>query len=277
MSILVKLRDSKNLPEAESQIRDYILKNPKSIIGMTCKDLGVKTYTSAATVVRLCKRINSSGFTNLKLLIAQELKVFEEKNMEVYDSTNIKKGDKIVDIIEKINSINVKSVEETSMLMNPETLQKIVDEIKAASSLDIFGIGSSHIVALDATFKFMRIGKNTINFALYDRQYVQALNSNSSHVALLISYSGESEQIIEICKKLKGNFVKTISITSSSENELAKMCDYNLFVSCKETIFRSGAISSRTGTLHVVDILYSAYCNDDFEKNIKRINLTRIE
>lgn len=139
---------------------------------MTCKELGEKTYTSAATVVRLCKRIDVDGFNKLKMLIVREAKVFEEKNLEIYDFTSIKKGDTIDEIIEKINSINVKTIEETSMLINPVTLSKVVDEISDAKCLNIFGIGSSYIAALDATFKFMRLGKNVTNYALYNRQYV---------------------------------------------------------------------------------------------------------
>lgn len=277
MSVLIKLRDNKNLTEAESQVRDYILKTPNEIIDLTSKELGERTYTSAATVVRLCKRIGIGGFNKLKLSINQELKVFESKNIEILDSTYISPDDNVKEIVDKLNTINIQSIEETSILINTETLKKVVELIKEAKILDLYGIGNSHIIALDATFKFTRVGKNAINFALYDRQYVQALNSNQEHFALLFSYSGESKQILDIAQILKDNFVKTVSITSSSENTLSKLCDYNLYVSNKESKFRSGAISSRTASLHVVDILYTVYCNYDYKNSSHKIHKTRIE
>lgn len=277
MSVLIKLRDNKNLPEAESQVRDYILKKPNEVIELTSKELGEKTYTSAATVVRLCKRMDIGGFNKLKLLINQEIKYFESKNIEILDSTSIKQTDNIKEIVEKLNTINTQSIEETSILINTETLKEVVQLIKNAMILDLYGIGNSHIIALDATFKFTRVGKNAINFALYDRQYVQALNSTPEHFALLFSYSGESKQMIDIAQILKDNFVKTVSITSSSQNSLSKICDYNLYVSNKESKFRSGAISSRTASLHVVDILYTVYCNYDYKNTSNKIHKTRIE
>ncbi|MGL5692727.1 MAG: MurR/RpiR family transcriptional regulator [Peptostreptococcaceae bacterium] len=276
MSILIKLRDLKTIPEAENQVRIYIIKNPKNILHMTTADIAKETFTSPATVVRLCKRINSGGFNSLKLKIAREIESFENHNLELLDTTIILKNDSTQNIVEKVTNIHVKSIEETNLLINIETIDIVAKLIKKAKVLDFYGIGSSHIIALDAMHKFMRVGKQVSNHALYDRQFVQALCSEESHLAIIFSYSGESKEMIAIANKLIENNVIIVSVTSSEVNTLAKLANHNLTVSKKETIFRSGAIASRTASLYVVDILYTVYCNLEYNKTTEMIAKTRI-
>ena len=122
----------------------------------------------------------------------------------------------------------------------------------------------------------MRIGKSVSCFQLSDRQIVQAINSDKNHVGVLFSYSGETREIIEMAKTLQDNAVTTIAITCSTKSTLADLCDFALFVSSKETIFRSGAMSSRTAQLYIVDILYSICTSLDYDRSVKNVNKTRI-
>ena len=93
MSVLIKLRDFANLPEAEQEVKNFILKYPKRVLEMTTAEIAQETYTSSATVVRLCKRIGVGGFNKLKLLIAKENEVFDNMNLEILDTTTINKND----------------------------------------------------------------------------------------------------------------------------------------------------------------------------------------
>lgn len=277
MSVLIKLRDTRNLPEAENQVRQYILKHPKEILGCTVFDLAQKSYTSAATVVRLCKRLDVKGFTKLKILLAEELKYFEKMELELLDSTSIEKTDGPDTIVEKITSIVLRTVEETRVMVHTENFVDVVKLMKKASILDFYGVGASNVVAMDATYKFMRMGKCVVSYQLSDRQYVQAVTSDSRHAGLIFSYSGETREMLRIAGILQKNGTPVIAITSSGENSLNKIADYNLFVTEKETIFRSGAMASRIAQLYIVDLLYALYCSLDYEASLEKIQQTRID
>ena len=116
-----------------------------------------------------------------------------------------------------------------------------------------------------------------ITYQLYDRQYVQAVNSDASHVGIIISYSGETKEMLKIAGILQKNGTPVVAVTSSGENSLNRIADYNLFVTAKETVFRSGAMASRTAQLYIIDILYALYCSLDYDESIKKIQQTRIE
>ncbi|MFV0552252.1 MAG: MurR/RpiR family transcriptional regulator [Anaerorhabdus sp.] len=276
MSILITLREYRNLSEAENQVRDYLLKNSKEIIDKSIYELAEKTYTSPATIVRLCKKLGVKGFSQLKIQIASEIKAFDTIHLDILDTTSIAKDDSVKQIIDKVTNISIQSIEETRILLDEKKLLNSARELMKASVIDFYGVGASNTVAFDAAYKFVRIGKSVSCFQLSDRQIVQAINSDKNHVGVLFSYSGETREIIEMAKTLQDNAVTTIAITCSTKSTLADLCDFALFVSSKETIFRSGAMSSRTAQLYIVDILYSICTSLDYDRSVKNVNKTRI-
>ena len=277
MSVLIKLRDYRNLSAVENQVREYILKYPKKVLEYTVYALAKESFTSPATVVRLCKKIDIKGFARLKVLLAEETKYFQDMKLNLLDTTTIEKNDSPHAIIEKITNIAVKTIEETRVLVNEKQFMQVARLLQKAVIIDFYGVGASNPVAIDAQFKFMRIGKNVITYQLYDRQYVQAVNSDASHVGIIISYSGETKEMLKIAGILQKNGTPVVAVTSSGENSLNRIADYNLFVTAKETVFRSGAMASRTAQLYIIDILYALYCSLDYDESIKKIQQTRIE
>ncbi len=277
MSVLIKLRDYRNLSAAENQVREHILKYPKKVLEYTVYELAKESFTSPATVVRLCKKIDIKGFARLKVLLAEETKYFQDMKLNLLDTTTIEKNDSPHAIIEKITNIAVKTIEETRVLVNEKQFMQVARLLQKAVIVDFYGVGASSPVAIDAQYKFMRIGKNVITYQLYDRQYVQAVNSDASHVGIIISYSGETKEMLKIAGILQKNGTPVVAVTSSGENSLNRIADYNLFVTAKETVFRSGAMASRTAQLYIIDILYALYCSLDYDESIKKIQQTRIE
>ena len=277
MSVLIKLRDQRNLSEAENQVREYILRYPKRVLEYTVYDLARESFTSPATIVRLCKKLDIKGFSRLKVLLAEETKYFQNIKLNLLDTTTIEKDDSPGDIIDKITNISVKTIEETRVLVNKEKLLQVARLMKEANIIDFYGIGASSLVAVDGQFKFMRIGKNVIVHQHYDRQYVQAVNSDASHLGIIISYSGETKEMLQIAGILQKNGTPVVAVTASGENSLNRIADHNLFVTAKETVFRSGAMASRTAQLYVIDLLYAIYCSLDYDEIIQKIQKTRID
>lgn len=274
MSVLLKLREYKQLPNSENEVREYILKNSNEVIKMSIQELASKSFTSPPTIMRLCKRLGLKGFSDLKIEIASELKTFETMNINILDNATFKKTDTVKDIVNKITDITVKSIEETSLLADEKVLYEVAKGIMKADVIDFYGVGASNNIAFDAAFKFMRIGKIVGCLSLIDRQKIQAINSNKNHFAVLISYSGETKEILEIAYILQNNNVPSVSITSRTENKLMNKTLYNLFVTSKESNLRNGAIVSRTSTLYMVDLLYTTCISLDFDNSFEMLKKT---
>lgn len=125
MSVLIKLRDQRNLSEAENQVREYILRYPKRVLEYTVYDLARESFTSPATIVRLCKKLDIKGFSRLKVLLAEETKYFQNIKLNLLDTTTIEKDDSPGAIIDKITNISIKTIEETRVLVNEEELLRV--------------------------------------------------------------------------------------------------------------------------------------------------------
>lgn len=276
MSVLIRLRDIDNLSPAEDAVRKYFLQNKEAVLDLTTQQIGEATFTSASTVVRLCKRLDVGGFTKFKMQLIKEMETLNNMHLEILDSTMIGKDDTEATIVDKITSMNIQSIEETKIMQNISQLNDIVNEIDKAQVIDFFGVGSSHIVALDASYKFMRVGKLVANYALYDRQIVQAINADKNHFAFIFSYSGETDAMIRVANELNSNGVQFVSVTANRVNSLADLSPFNLYVSMKETIFRSAAMSSRTASLYLIDLIYILFSTKNYEESAKKISRTRI-
>lgn len=276
MSLLIKIRESKNFTENENIVAKYIFDNYKKISEMSVNSISKNTFTSIACVTRMCKKIGLKGFNEFKLKLIEEISNLEKDGF-VFNNTDIDKNSNTQKIIEKLNNLSVASLKETKLLQNVEIIEKISKLIKEKMVIDFYGMGASYIVCIDAQYKFMRVGKVTTAFEATDRQYVQACNSDMNHLAVIISYSGQTKEIIKIAEILAKKGIETVSITKYTDNKVKNLCKYNLYVTSKESLKRSAAIYSRISMLNMIDVLYLKYSNDNYEEVSKKIVENSIE
>lgn len=60
-----------NLNEAELCVYNYIVKNLKHILNISVRELADEVHVSTATVMRFCKKMGYSGFSELKYKIKE--------------------------------------------------------------------------------------------------------------------------------------------------------------------------------------------------------------
>lgn len=157
----------------------------------------------------------------MKLLY--ELISFNPKDFEKFDLTFIQEDDSPAAIFEKITHFIHNSIDETYLLQDPDELMRYAEMIQKASMVDFYGAMSSNTVAKDAVKKFMTTGKVCTSNESFEMQRMMALNSDSTHLAIMISYTGETEQMINLANILSGNGTPIITITRSGENTLKKL------------------------------------------------------
>ncbi|MDO5089471.1 MAG: MurR/RpiR family transcriptional regulator [Leptotrichiaceae bacterium] len=275
MSILIKLRENKDFTVNEEYVAKYLIKNYRKIRELDTNIISEKTFTSNACVTRMCQKIGFKGFQEFKLKLLEE--VLNLENGEIhFDNSDIDRKDNTKTVIEKLNGLSISSLKETMLLQEPDVIDTVVNLITEKEVIDFYGIGASYIVCLDARYKFMRAGKTVNCFEGTDLQHVQAVNSNRKHLAVLISYSGLTKEITDIAEILQEKDIDTVSVTGYGNNRLVKKCKYNLFVTSKESLVRSAAIYSRISMLNLIDVIYFAYSNKNYEQVAEKIIKTKI-
>src|SRR5690606_38424324 len=183
----------------------------------------------------------------------------------------------IKDIVEKVTYKNIVTLEDTKSLIDNEMIEQCIELIRQARNICLFGMGSSLLVAQDAHLKFMRLNKPCTVNVDWHVQLLTAKNMSASDIAIIISYSGETVEMITCAKAIKKTGAKIITITGYGNSPIASLADYPLYVAANDALIRSGAMSSRISQLNMIDILYTGYANTQFEKALEKISKTHIQ
>ncbi|WP_366942571.1 SIS domain-containing protein [uncultured Thomasclavelia sp.] len=89
------------------------------------------------------------------------------------------------------------SIDETLQLINEDILRKSVILLDNAKVIDIYGVSGPLRIASDFQYKMFRIGKDVRIAPMVNEQLFQAAQSKADHCAILVSYSGETEEVIK--------------------------------------------------------------------------------
>lgn len=274
-SALLKLREqSQSFSNAEREVAGYIIDNPQIVVDMSVHELARHTFSSASTIVRLCTHTGYSGYREFRKAITQELAQREESKRT--EQKQILRSDSLEDIINKVTWLNVKSLEETRLLLDVEVLRECVEMVRRAKVIYLFGMGASLCAAKDAYLKFLRLNKLCVINEDWHSQLLQARNATQEDLALVISYSGATEEMVECMRELKVNKTPIIAITRCVQSPVSELADQKLYTAANESLFRSGAMSSRMSQLNVVDILYTALANGEYEQSMEQLSRTHI-
>lgn len=268
---LIILRESLcDLPTSEKKAANYILENPHEILGMTINELAEKSDTSKAAVIRLTHSLGIKGFRELKLRIAGDVLGSSEKTFD------ISSDDSLGALLQNIANNGMKAISDTSDILDLDKLEVVVGMLEKATVINFFGLGASHIVSLDAHQKFLRISKFATAFSDLHLLTVQIASMREGDILFVVSFSGETKEVIEAVRLAKVHNVKTVSLTGYRKNTVSEMADINLFVSSvREAEFRSAATASRIAQLHVIDVLFMAVASRTYEDSIAKIDRTR--
>src|SRR5699024_1145099 len=218
-----------------------ILENPKKTSEMTIYQLARKTFSSPASIIRMCKNNGFEGYRDFTKTLIYELAIRQRRKEK--ERKQIQKSDTLEEIIEDTAYRNIMSLEDTRSIMDKEILKKSIELLSRCRNICIFGIGSSFIVAKDDQQKFMRLNRYCFVNEDWHLQLLTARNMSSKDLGIIISYSGQTQEMIECAEAMKKNNVKIISITKYGSSPIVELCDYNIFVAANESTFRSGAMS----------------------------------
>lgn len=269
---LVRLQEAKGtLAQAEERIRIYILSDPKAAANLTISELADSCATSRTTVVRLCRALGYSGYKEFSKALLRD--TASEALGAMY--ADIHSEDCLGRIVESVSLNNISSIQHTLSMISHENLARAVDAIITAGRLHFYGVGGSGIVAKDAQYKFLRIFRDCAAFTDPHEQRFAAASLGKGDVAVLVSYTGQTPDMLETFKVLRQTGATTIAITRYGRNPISDGVDIPLCVSSAETALRSGATGSRIAQLNVVDILYTAVSGRTYSQIKERLALTQ--
>lgn len=274
-SVLVRLQEyTSQATGAERGLIKFILDCPHTVVECNIHQLSEQTFASPATIIRLCRKTGFAGYKEFHKSLLYELAVRKESSMEQKKEIGLE--DSLEEVVNKVTYKNIVSLEDTRKLIDLEILRKCVSLLDKSRNVGLFGLGSSLLVARDMYLKLLRVNKRCTICDDWHAQLLQARNMEDCDLALIISYSGLTEEMLSCARTAKERGASLISITRFEDSPLSRISDYCLTVAATELIFRSGAMSSRISQLNMVDILYTAYVNLHYDHCMGQFDRTHI-
>ncbi len=241
----------------EKRVADFVFDNPQKVLYTSITDLADMCGVGDTTVFRFCKALNLNGYQDFKMLLAQDIANTNGANNILVGTIDIQ--DDVKTICEKALTTNIAALNETYNVLDFDAVSKAVEFMSLAKRIHFFGMGSSGLIALEAKQKFMRIIPNVEFVSDCHMQYMAASLLDSKDLAIIISYSGSTKDMIEIHKIAKQNGCKTICITRYARSPITNFADIVLQCGSNEGPLDGGASSTIMVQLYIIEILYLQY------------------
>ncbi|HZW53801.1 MAG TPA: MurR/RpiR family transcriptional regulator [Candidatus Elarobacter sp.] len=258
------------LRAAEQRVADFILKHPDELIYLTVTELAERTSTSESTVVRLTQKIGYKGYQEFKIMLARDL---VEPTTEIHSA--IEAGDDLATVKSKVFHANAQALRDTLEVLDDEQLRRAVEALAGARRVEIYGVGGSSPLALDAYHKLIKLGVSALALSDGDLMAMSSSLLGPADVALGISHTGASRDVTDALGRAKSCGATTICLTHRPSSPVTKVSDIVLVTAAQQTAFRSDASSSRIAQLTIIDVLYVGVAHVNHERSLRMIERTR--
>lgn len=272
MLILNQFKDKKRFTSVEWEIIDYITKNLKEVLHMTADELAGVTYTSTASIIRLCQKLGLKGYKEFKVQLATEINSFHINGERIREDIPFKKTDSNQETVKKLLNLNYQALTDTYNNLDMEKLNKVAKMISEYNDLSIFGTGSSYLIAADFYGKILRIGMNVHLDSMPGFSHMRSVSQSSNTLAMFVSYYGRQKNHLKVAEMLKNRNIPIILITGPDVGPLCKYATEIIHASVYEPYSKVGAYSSRTAMQFILDSIFSLIFLSHYEKNVKIID-----
>lgn len=240
----------KSLTTTEQKVAAYVLEQPEEIIYLTITELAERVGVSEATVIRFCRKSGFAGFQHLKIAIARELNPAQSTSRD-----ELSWADDLPTICNNVYQTIVHALTQSRTAIDEEELAKAVEAIVAARRVDLYGVGTSGMVAQIACYRLLRIGKQALAHSDPHLQCIAGTLLGPEDVAIAISHSGSTRDVLDSLEVAKKSGARTICITNFAKSPITRLADIQLLTATRETPFESGHTASIIAQLALVDAL----------------------
>ncbi len=257
-----------SLPSAEKLVADFVLERKDDLFQYPIKELARLSGTTQAAWTRFAQAIGYTGLKDLKNAYYSEANTTlqqADKGGPKIAFKDVNEYTSLQSIADNICATSVQAVQTTYRLFDAGTFSEAVRKLIAAKQIQVFGVGTASVAAYDLYCKLLRIHYNVVFNQDYHMNLMTISQIGPGEVAIFFSDNAKNKEIMRLFEIAKEKGATTIAITKLGNNALTTGCDLVLFTTSPEIDKKSGITSSRFAQLFLVDTLYTAVANRDYE------------
>jgi len=216
------------LSPAERQVADWVLRQPGTVLSLPVAAIAREAGVSQPTVIRFCRSMGCHGLSDFKLRLAQGNVAREVAHEAALARIAPPSGTRVLQ-----NTIDALAALQSRL--DAHALEAAVALVDAAHRIDLYGFGSSGVVAVDAQTKFFRYG---IPANAYSDPYLVSMSLNvlqTGDVVIAISKSGALPELQTAVERVRELGVHVIAVTAPG-SPLAALADVVLPADVDDTV-----------------------------------------
>lgn len=238
----------KSLSQNELQILHYIYDHIEDISNLSIQEFSKRVSFSTATILRFCKKLHLSGYSELKYY----LKEHDLAPKTIPCDTTLENPFIYHDIYSDI--------ENTSLLIKEENIQKTIQELASDKSIHLFGSGvSGHVLDYFQKMLFSFGRQKVYRYEATQLGYHIADTLTKQDILIAISTSGEFAPTIKIVNLAKMHHATVIAITPYTKNSIANIADINFRFFVNQRNNDGAEYTSRLPIFYIIHSIFTCY------------------
>ncbi len=197
-----------SLNELELLVYRYIMEHPNTVPFMRIRELAAEAHVSTTTVLHFCKKMGCDGYAQFKWELKEQTGTNQEAHLP----------DTLSDLQNFLWRVGTPEYD--------AALDEAAGMIARAERVFLVGIGNSGSMAEYGARYLSNLGKFALSVT--DPFYPITITPGTTITAVILSVSGETEQVLHLARQLKEKGTGLIAVTCSDQSSAAKLSDITL-------------------------------------------------
>lgn len=255
--ILTRIRGVEpTLSAAHRRIAEVILAEPDVMAACTITELAERCGTSLTTITRFCRGLGLGGYPELRLALATELGR-SRANGPLRRAITFAPDDPTSQVLQSLVMSDTAAMDETAAQLDVAALDRAASALVRARFTDFFAVSGSAGITLDLQLRLHAAGRPCALWTDVHNALASANARDHRDVAVAVSHSGTTAEVVEPLAIARERGATTIAITNFPRSPLAEVADIVLTTAAGESSpFRAGAMAARHPQMLVLDCLY---------------------
>ena len=224
------------------RIADSVLEHPDQVLASNIHQLGRELEIAESSIVRFCKALGYSGFSELKLMLA---KYGRQSSKIIFE--NLKDGSPEA-VSREIFSLSIETLQIAAEQLDFSAIQRAADMLNRAGRIVICGVGASASVAESFAAHLLRIGIAAEASTDGELMQMTARGADARTLFVAITKSGRNLPLVRAFELAKARGAMTVCLTGFEQTPIERFCDVRIVHYCPSTILMSSRIVQSTIT-----------------------------
>jgi RpiR family carbohydrate utilization transcriptional regulator len=256
-----------DLSPAEQRACDEVLARAADPMALAIATVAQAADVSEATVTRMCRHLGFASFSALRMVLVAEVAraALEMPPGQTAEETMPARA------LRRTAAAYEATIRDTAGLVAPEMIAEICRLLRAASRINVLGIGGSAAVAVDLCHKLGKLGLAAAAQGDGDMMTIAASAARPGHVLIGISHTGRTESVVAALARGRSRGASVIAITQDRAAPIAAVADLLVVTASRATDLPTDELSGRIAQLLIFDAIYTVLALEDLAEGRSRL------